>query len=229
MTPASDPRTLAPCPARSGAGGAPEPPASEPRPRSRRPGARAASCGPAGSARCASCSTPGVEMFADQGLPRRPRRRHREASPRPRTAPSTCTSPTRKSCSARSPRRSPTRCTTLAESLPPARARPDGDAALREWIGRFADLYERYGAGHPGVDRGRDRRQRVRPARHRRAGASSPASLVGRHPARRRRPTSTRTIAALALVAMIERLNYYVLSRQVRGRSRRRCSTRSPR
>ena len=35
-------------------------------------------------------------------------------------------------------------------------------------------------------------------------------------------------IAALAIVAMIERFNYYVLARQVEVSEQARCSTRSP-
>src|SRR4029077_12750726 len=34
---------------------------------------------------------------------------------------------------------------TLAESLGPLEAGPAGEESLREWIGRFADLYEHYG------------------------------------------------------------------------------------
>ena len=34
---------------------------------------------------------------------------------------------------------------TLAESLGPLEPGPAGEASLREWIARFADLYERYG------------------------------------------------------------------------------------
>ena len=157
----------------------------------------------------------GVEVFATQGLPRRPRRRHREARRRPRTAPSTCTSPTRKSCSARSRPRSPTRCRRSPSARAARRRAPTGRAALQRWIARFADLYEHYGAGHPGLDRGRDRRQRVRPARHRRAHPVHARARPSASP-RSRRPTSIPTIAALALVAMLERLNYYVLAGQVR-------------
>ena len=113
----------------------------------------------------------------------------------------------------------------LAEALAPLarrarRAAPGCSAGSRQ----FAELYERYGPvirawteaeiggsefGRLGTD--------VLTAVHRRARRP--------HRARSRRPTSTRPIAALALVAMLERLNYYALDRT-------RCAsspTRSPR
>ena len=119
---------------------------------------------------------------------------------------------------------------TLAESLGPLDAGPDGRRArCGEWIGRFADLYEHYGPvirawteAEIGSDEfgrlGTDVLARVHP---RARPSASP---------RPRRPTSTRSIAALALVAMFERLNYYVLVAQVRvnrdadGRHARRAS-----
>ena len=118
---------------------------------------------------------------------------------------------------------------TLAESLGPldARARR-ATPSCEEWIGRFADLYEHYGPvirawteAEIGSDEfgrlGTDvlaRFTRVLDRAHRRG---------------RARPTSTRSIAALALVAMLERLNYYVLVAPGARRTGRRWSTRSPR
>jgi AcrR family transcriptional regulator len=105
---------------------------------------------------------------------------------------------------------------TLAESLGALEAGPAGDESLRAWIARFADLYERYGpvirawteaeiGSHEFGRLGNDvltRFTRVLTARIARA---APADLEP-------------TIAAVALVAMFERLNYYALAGQVRAR-----------
>jgi len=102
----------------------------------------------------------------------------------------------------------------VAESLGPLAAGPEGRAALREWIEQFADLYARWGpvvrawteAEMASLEFGRlgtdvlTRLTRV---------------LTDRITAVEA-PDLDPAIAALALVAMLERLNYYVISDQVR-------------
>jgi AcrR family transcriptional regulator len=101
----------------------------------------------------------------------------------------------------------------LAESLGPLRPGPDGRAALATWIDEFAEVYERNGpiirawteAEIGGDDLGRmgtDLLAQLTRALSVRIAEVVPAGL---DPA----------VCALALVAMLERLNYYVLSRQV--------------
>ena len=102
----------------------------------------------------------------------------------------------------------------LAEALGPLTPGPEGRDALRAWIQRFADLYEERGAvvrawteaeiasldfGRLGTDT-LGRFTRVLTDRIR---AVAPPGLDP-------------TVAALALVAMLERLNYYVISDQVK-------------
>ncbi len=102
----------------------------------------------------------------------------------------------------------------LAEDLGPLTSGPKGRAELQAWIGRFADLYERYGAvirawteaeigSHEFGRMGNDVMLRFTSVLTERIAAVAPKDLDP-------------VIAALALVAMLERLNYYVLSRQVR-------------
>jgi AcrR family transcriptional regulator len=102
---------------------------------------------------------------------------------------------------------------TLADSLPPVTADAAGSKALRVWLGAFADVYEHYGPvirawteaeigasefGRMGTDVltefTRVLLDRVRQA--------APVDLDP-------------VVASIALVAMIERCNYYVLSNQV--------------
>ncbi len=101
----------------------------------------------------------------------------------------------------------------LADSLPPVTADAAGSNALRVWLGAFADVYEHYGPvirawteaeigasefGRMGTDVltefTRVLLDRVRQA--------APVDLDP-------------VVASIALVAMIERCNYYVLSNQV--------------
>jgi AcrR family transcriptional regulator len=102
----------------------------------------------------------------------------------------------------------------LAEDLGPLTPGKAGLAALQEWIGRFADVYEHYGPvirawteAEIGSDEfgrmGNDVLARFTLVLTDRIAAANPTDLDP-------------VIAALALVAMFERLNYYVLSRQVR-------------
>src|SRR5437870_4367834 len=102
---------------------------------------------------------------------------------------------------------------TLADSLPPIDPGPEGRAELRVWLGRFVEVYEHYGpvirawteAEIGGSEFGRlgtdvlTEFSRVLTGRIRRSSS----------------PDINPQIAALAVVAMIERFNYYVLSRQV--------------
>jgi AcrR family transcriptional regulator len=101
----------------------------------------------------------------------------------------------------------------LADSLPPIDPGPEGRAELRAWLARFVEVYEHYGpvirawteAEIGGSEFGRlgtdvlTEFSRVLTGRIRRSSS----------------PDINPQIAALAVVAMIERFNYYVLSRQV--------------
>jgi AcrR family transcriptional regulator len=102
----------------------------------------------------------------------------------------------------------------LAEDLGPLTSGPNGRAELQAWIGRFADLYEHYGAvirawteaeigSHELGRAGTDVLTRFTRVLTDRIAAASPPGLDP-------------VIAALSIVAMLERLNYYVLSRHVR-------------
>jgi AcrR family transcriptional regulator len=102
----------------------------------------------------------------------------------------------------------------LAESLPVLDRDDDSEAALREWISRFADLYETYGpiirawteaemGTHEFGRLGTDVLTRFTLTFARRISGALPRDVDPQ-------------IAALALVAMLERMNYYVLSKQVR-------------
>lgn len=107
----------------------------------------------------------------------------------------------------------------LAERLPALEPGPAGLAAVREWVAEFSALYERYGpvivawteAEIGGTSFGRQ-------------GDDLIAQLAGVIVTRIRAvETGNRNhtridpqVAALALVAMIERLHYYSMTRQVR-------------
>jgi AcrR family transcriptional regulator len=104
---------------------------------------------------------------------------------------------------------------TLAESLGPLEPGPAGEESLREWIARFADLYERYGpvirawteaeiGSHEFGRLGNDVLARFTRVLTLRIAEAAPPDLDP-------------VIAALALVAMFERLNYYLLAGQVRA------------
>jgi AcrR family transcriptional regulator len=102
---------------------------------------------------------------------------------------------------------------TLADALPPVTPDAEGSRALKEWLGAFADLYEHYGPV-------------IRAWTEAEIGASEfgrmgtdvltefTRVLVDR--VRRAAPVDLDpVVASIALVAMIERCNYYVLSDQV--------------
>jgi AcrR family transcriptional regulator len=100
----------------------------------------------------------------------------------------------------------------LAAEFPAFSPDGDGEGALRDWLERFADLYERYGA----VIRAWTEAEVVDSEFGRIAGDL--VGQFGRSLADRIRdaaPDIDPQVAALAIVAMIERNNYYVLSRQL--------------
>jgi len=103
----------------------------------------------------------------------------------------------------------------LAESLGPLEAGPAGEASLTAWIERFAALYERYGpvirawtedeiGSHEFGRLGNDVLAHFTRVLTVRIAQVSPPDLDP-------------TIAAVALVAMFERLNYYALAGSVRA------------
>jgi AcrR family transcriptional regulator len=103
----------------------------------------------------------------------------------------------------------------LAESLGPLEPGPVGEASLREWIVRFADLYEHYGpvirawteaeiGSHEFGRLGNDVLSHFTRVLTVRIGEAAPPDLDP-------------VIAAVALVAMFERLNYYALAGHVRA------------
>ena len=101
----------------------------------------------------------------------------------------------------------------VAESLPEIGTDVDGYAALRSWLERFADLYAHYG---PVVRAWTE--AEIGGSEFGRLGTGVLADF-SRTLSERIRTAGPRDvyppIAALALVAMIERLNYYVLSEQI--------------
>jgi AcrR family transcriptional regulator len=102
----------------------------------------------------------------------------------------------------------------LAESLPELRPDGDGRDELRAWISGFADLYDEYGAivrAWTEAEMGTHEFGRLGTEVFTRFTTTLTDRIAGALPDR-----VDPTIAALALVAMLERMNYYVLSRQVR-------------
>ncbi|MDQ1520319.1 MAG: hypothetical protein QOI55_1392 [Actinomycetota bacterium] len=102
---------------------------------------------------------------------------------------------------------------SLAESLPTLGPDGDGRAALHEWIGRFADLYDQYGAivrAWTEAEIGTHEFGRLGTDVLTRFTVTFTERIAGGLP-----PRVDPAIAALALVAMLERMNYYVLSKQV--------------
>jgi AcrR family transcriptional regulator len=103
----------------------------------------------------------------------------------------------------------------LADSLGQLEPGPDGEQSLRAWIDKFADLYEHYGAvirawteaeigSHEFGRLGTDVMVRFSRVLTQRVAEVVP-------------PDIDPTIAAVALVAMFERLNYYAFTGQVRA------------
>jgi AcrR family transcriptional regulator len=102
----------------------------------------------------------------------------------------------------------------LAETLPALEPGPDGLAALRDWVSTFSELYDRYG---PVIVAWTE--AEIGDSSFGRQGDDLIAQLAGVLVARIRvvgPPGIEAPVAALALVAMIERLHYYAMTRQVR-------------
>jgi AcrR family transcriptional regulator len=102
----------------------------------------------------------------------------------------------------------------LADSLGPLSAGPDGLRELEDWIDQFVVLYERHGAvirawteaeigSHEFGRLGNDLLAKFTRVLTQRIERASPASMDA-------------SVAALALVAMLERLNYYAITGQVK-------------
>ena len=105
--------------------------------------------------------------------------------------------------------------TELSESLAPISANDDGFRELREWLQRFADLYQHYGpvirawteAETDGTEFGRIGTDVLN---------SFTRTLIARIGESKGATGLDPQVAALAMVAMIERFNYYLLSRQLK-------------
>lgn len=102
---------------------------------------------------------------------------------------------------------------TLGNSLPPVPPGPEGVAVLREWLGRFVDLYERYApvvrawteseiAGDGVGQIGEELLTQISSTLGERVSESSQGVNA--------------TVAGGALLAMIERLAYYMVTEQMR-------------
>jgi AcrR family transcriptional regulator len=101
----------------------------------------------------------------------------------------------------------------LADSLPPVDPGPEGRAELRAWLARFVEVYEHYGP----VIRAWTEAE-IGDSEFGRLGTDVLTEFSRVLTGRIRQSSSPDVnpqIAALAVVAMIERFNYYVLSRQV--------------
>jgi AcrR family transcriptional regulator len=102
---------------------------------------------------------------------------------------------------------------TLSRALGPLAAGPAGRAALQAWIGDFAELYQRHGPiirAWTEAEIGRDDLGRMGTDLLTRFTREISARVAEVAP-----PDLDPAVCALALVAMLERLNYYVLSKQV--------------
>jgi AcrR family transcriptional regulator len=101
----------------------------------------------------------------------------------------------------------------LADSLGEIGPGPEGAAELRAWVARFRDVYDQYG---PVIQTWTEAEQDDTPEG--RLGADVLAQFVARLAERIRAAGVTAVdadVAAVALVAMIERLTYYSATRQV--------------
>ncbi len=105
------------------------------------------------------------------------------------------------------------RLTDLADALGPLGPGPEGEAELRAWLARFAEVYDAYG---PVIQSWTEAEQDDTPEG--RLGADVLTQFVARLAARIR-AAGVRDVdpdvAAVALVAMIERMTYYGVARQV--------------
>jgi AcrR family transcriptional regulator len=103
--------------------------------------------------------------------------------------------------------------TELADSLGPLSPGPDGEAELRAWLRRFADVYATYG---PVIQTWTEAEQGDTPQG--RLGADVLGQFTARLAERIRAAGVDDVdpgVAALALVAMIERLTYFAATRQI--------------
>jgi AcrR family transcriptional regulator len=99
----------------------------------------------------------------------------------------------------------------LTDSLGPVSAGADGRDELREWLGRFADVYESYG---PVIRTWTE--AEIDSSEVGRLGTDALAALTTALAERARPVAGTNPqLAAMSVVAMIERFNYFVVSRQV--------------
>jgi AcrR family transcriptional regulator len=102
----------------------------------------------------------------------------------------------------------------LAASLPQLGPDGDGRAALRTWVVKFSELYDEYGAivrAWTEAEIGTHEFGRLGTEVFTQFTLTFTDRISGSLPER-----VDPAIAALALVAMLERMNYYVLSKQVR-------------
>jgi len=101
----------------------------------------------------------------------------------------------------------------LVDSLGPLTPDADGFARLRDWLGRFADLHRHYG---PVIKAWTE--AEIDTSEFGRMGASVLGDFViklGQRIAKSPAVVADPQLAALALVAMIERSNYYAISGQI--------------
>jgi AcrR family transcriptional regulator len=102
----------------------------------------------------------------------------------------------------------------LAESMPPIAPTKAGYDALRDWLGRFYDLYDHY---HPVIRAWTE--ANAQSAELARTGALVLRrfidQLVDRVREVERSPVTDPEIAALAMVAMLERVSFYAVVRMV--------------
>jgi AcrR family transcriptional regulator len=101
----------------------------------------------------------------------------------------------------------------LAESLGPLAPGPDGEAALRAWVARFREVYDQYG---PVIQTWTEAEQDATPEG--RLGTDVLTQFVARLAERIRAAEVDGVdpdVAAVALVAMIERVTYYAAARLV--------------
>jgi AcrR family transcriptional regulator len=103
------------------------------------------------------------------------------------------------------------RLAALTDSLGAVSADADGRSELREWLGRFADVYESYG---PVIRTWTE--AEIDSSEVGRLGTDALGALTTAL-AERARPAAgiNPQLAAMSVVAMIERFNYFVVSGQV--------------
>ena len=151
------------------------------------------------------------------GLPRHAGRRHRHHGPRPPTAPSTCTSPRKEACSSSWSPRWPSEFGDLTDALPVIRDDEAGPRRAGGVAGVVHRAVPRLRPADPVLDRcrvaaGGQRTRGARPPGH--ASPRSSPPRCGSAASKRLDPA----IAALAVVAMVERVNYFLATDQLARR-----------